>query len=148
MGERPWREYVLGHGPDQIQAQSQPRAACKEAEAQQQPDTMAEHEQSGALALVYELLHMVSEHWILIVLALAAYFILFHRPRAAVAAVDPDSDSEVKLRWPDGETSSYIKVDRLTPASRPAAAPAFCTNCGVQHGGTRFCTNCGAKTGC
>ncbi len=27
--------------------------------------------------------------------------------------MDPDSDSEVKLLWPDGETSGYIKIDRL-----------------------------------
>jgi hypothetical protein len=27
--------------------------------------------------------------------------------------MDPDSDSEVKLVWADGETSGYIKIDRL-----------------------------------
>jgi hypothetical protein len=31
-----------------------------------------------------------------------------------MVTMNPDSDNEVKLRWPDGKTSSYTKVDRLT----------------------------------
>jgi hypothetical protein len=34
--------------------------------------------------------------------------------RTGVVTMNPDSDYEVKLRWPDGETSSYINVRRLT----------------------------------
>ena len=28
--------------------------------------------------------------------------------------MDPDSDSEVKLKWANGEVSGYIKINRLT----------------------------------
>jgi hypothetical protein len=38
--------------------------------------------------------------------------------------MDPDSDSEVKLRWPGGGTSSYVNVRQLTRPQAGAAAVA------------------------
>ena len=35
--------------------------------------------------------------------------------RRGIVTMDPDSDNEVKLRWPDGATSGYIGVGRLAP---------------------------------
>lgn len=50
--------------------------------------------------------------------------------RIGKLTMDPDSDSEVKLKWSDGDTSSFVKIDRLLhvgqgkhPSHRHALAP-------------------------
>jgi hypothetical protein len=37
-----------------------------------------------------------------------------HQGRRGVVTIDPDSDNEVKLKFEDGQESSYIKVAALT----------------------------------
>jgi hypothetical protein len=45
-------------------------------------------------------------------------------PRTGVLTMDPDRDNDVKLLWSDGETSNFVPVSRLVPASAPTSAPA------------------------
>ena len=39
--------------------------------------------------------------------------------------MDPDSDNDMKLRWPDEETSIYIKVSRLMQSEDPEEGDFF-----------------------
>ena len=48
-----------------------------------------------------------------------------HDGRIGKVTMDPDSDNDMKLRWPDEETSIYIKVSRLMQSEDPEEGDFF-----------------------